>query len=145
MGLMEIFMQIKNIKAFFCGMLMLALLGASSQSFANSGGKDAGAGSGNTAKLEAFTVNLANTERYLQVVVTLQVASAEIAEQVKMYMPMVRHGLILILSSKDDGEIQTPEGKRELIGEMREKLNKVLKTDEHTGVTDIFFENFVIQ
>ena len=145
MKLAEIVMRIKNIKAVFWGVLVLALLGASSQSFANSGGKDAGAGAGNTAKLEAFTVNLANTERYLQVVVTLQVASAEIAEQVKMYMPMVRHGLILILSSKDDGEIQTPEGKRELIGEMREKLNKVLKTDEHTGVTDIFFENFVIQ
>ena len=138
-------MHTKNISNFFLSVLLFALLGVAQQSFANSGGKDAGAGGGNTAKLAAFTVNLSNTERYLQVVVTLQVASAEIAEKIKVYMPMVQHGLILILSSKVSDDIQTAEGKRELIDEMREKLNKVLKSNENDGVTDIFFENFVIQ
>ncbi len=137
-------MKIKKISSIFFNILLISLLGFSGLSFANSGAKEGGAG-GDTAKLEAFTVNLANTDRYLQVVVTLKVASAEVAEQVKTYMPMVRHGMILILSSKDDAQIKTAEGKRELIVEIREKLNKVLKLTEHNGVTDIFFETFVIQ
>jgi flagellar FliL protein len=132
-------------RAFFRNLLLLSFLAFSELSFANSGAKDAGGGGGNVAKLDAFTVNLANTDRYLQVVVTLKVATAEVAEQVKVYMPMVRHGMLLILSSKDDVQIKTADGKRELIAEIREKLNKVLKVTEHDGVTDIFFESFVIQ
>jgi flagellar protein FliL len=138
-------MQLKSLKSIFFSVLLLSLLGFSSLSLANSGGKEGGAGGGNTTKLEPFIVNLSSTERYLQVAVTLKLASAEVAEQVKTYMPLVRHGLILILSSKDDSQIQSAEGKRELMDEMREKLNKVLKVTEHEGVTDIFFENFVIQ
>lgn len=138
-------MKIKKINEMFLHLLFLSLLGISQLAGANSGAKDAGSAGGNIAKLEAFTVNLASTERYLQVVVTLKVATAEVAEQVKTYMPMVRHGVILILSSKDDAQIKTAEGKQELIVEIREKINKVLKVTEHEGVTDIFFETFVIQ
>jgi flagellar FliL protein len=138
-------MKTKKIITAFLNILLLSLLGLSGLSFANSGGKEGDGAGGAVAKLEAFTVNLANTDRYLQVVVTLKLATAEVAEQVKTYMPMVRHGLILILSSKDDAQIKTVEGKRELIVEIREKLNKALKVTEHDGVTDIFFETFVIQ
>lgn len=138
-------MKNKRIRAIFLNLLFLSLLGISELAWANSGSGGAGSAGGNIAKLEAFTVNLASTDRYLQVVVTLKVATAEVAEQVKTYMPMVRHGVILILSSKDDVQIKTAEGKRELIAEIREKINKVLKVTEHEGVTDIFFETFVIQ
>jgi flagellar protein FliL len=138
-------MQVNRFRVILLSILLLSLIGFAPLSFANSGGKEASAGGGNTAKLEPFIVNLSSTERYLQIAVTLKLASAEVAEQVKTYMPLVRHGLILILSSKDDSQIQSAEGKRELMNEIREKLNKTLKVTEHDGVTDIFFENFVIQ
>lgn len=138
-------MRTKNINSVFIHILILFFLGFSHLSYANSGSKEASAGAGNTAKLDTFVVNLSSTERFLQVAMTLQVGSSEVAEQIKLFMPVVRHGLILILSSKEDSQIQSAGGKRELLDEMREKLNKVLKATEHHGITDIFFENFVIQ
>lgn len=111
---------------------------------ANSGGGGA-AGAGNTAKLEPFIVNLSSFEKYLQISVTLQVSSPEIAEKIKLLMPMIRHGMILILSSKEASQLQSGDGKIEVMEEMKEKVNKVLEVKEHDGVSEIFFENFIIQ
>lgn len=113
---------------------------------ANSGGKEGGESAGTpTAKLEAFTVNLSSTERYLQLSMALQIASAEVNEKIKMFMPKVRHTLILLLSSKDSEHLQSLEGKHQLMEEIKEGVNKTLELKEHDGVTDVFFENFVIQ
>ncbi|MFZ6748691.1 flagellar basal body-associated FliL family protein [Undibacterium sp. Ren11W] len=112
---------------------------------ANSGGGSASPAAGNTAKLEPFIVNLSGFEKYLQVSLTLQVATPEIAEKVKLLMPMIRHGLILILSSKEASQLQSGDGKIEVMDEIKEKVNKVLEVKEHDGVSEIFFENFIIQ
>jgi flagellar FliL protein len=112
---------------------------------ANSGGGNASPAAGNTAKLEPFIVNLSGVEKYLQVSLTLQVSSPEIAEKVKLLMPVIRHGLILILSSKEASELQSGDGKIEVMDQIKEKVNKVLKVKEHDGVSEIFFENFIIQ
>jgi flagellar FliL protein len=112
---------------------------------ANSGGKEAGAGGGSTAKLEAFTVNLSSTERYLQLSMALQIANAEVSDRIKMFMPKLRHALIVLLSSKDSEQLQSLEGKHQLMEEIKEGVNKTLNLKEHDGVTDVFFENFVIQ
>ncbi|MFZ6814862.1 flagellar basal body-associated FliL family protein [Undibacterium sp. Rencai35W] len=125
----------------FCASLLLTGMAS-----ANSGGKEASASGGSaTTKLEPFTVNLSTSERYLQVSLTLQLANAEIGEKIKVYMPVVRHFILLGLSSKEPAPLQTGEGKRELIEELRNAVNKALDVKEHDGVTDIFFENFVIQ
>ena len=137
-------MPSKTFHAVFLRLLFLFAIGTSPFAWANSGGS-ASAGAGNTAKLESFTVNLDGFERYLQTTVTLQVASAEVGEKIKLFMPMIRHGLILILSSKEASLLQSSEGKREVIEEIRDRINKVLEIKEHDGVTDIFFENFIIQ
>lgn len=138
-------MRIKIYYAAFLGLLFLSAIGTSPLALANSGAASAGAAAGNTAKLEPFTVNLDGFERYLQTTVTLQVASAEIAERIKLFMPVIRHGLILILSSKEASMLQSSEGKREVMEEIRDRINKVLEVKEHDGVTEIFFENFIIQ
>lgn len=98
-----------------------------------------------TARLEPFVVNLASFDRYLQTIITLQMGAPESADKVKLFMPMVRHAVITTLSSKDYTEIQTVEGKKTLIEELRKKINGALSTKDHDGVQDIFFENFVIQ
>lgn len=111
---------------------------------ANSDKASASAGAPVT-RLEPFVVNLSSFDKYLQTIITLQVTASEIGEKVKTYMPMVRHVVIMTLSSKDFGTVQSSAGKKALVEELKEKLNDVLKTNEHEGVSDVFFENFVIQ
>ncbi|MBC3916867.1 flagellar basal body-associated FliL family protein [Undibacterium sp. CY18W] len=126
--------------------LCLALGMMAGSASANSGGKEASASSGApTAKLEAFVVNLSTTERYLQLSLALQIANAEVNDKIKMLMPKVRHTLILLLSSKDSEQLQSLEGKHQLMEEIKDGVNKTLDLKEHDGVTDVFFENFVIQ
>lgn len=124
--------------------LCLAIL-FSGNALASSGGSASASGAAATARLEPFVVNLAGFDRYLQVIVTLQIANGEVGERIKTYMPVIRHRLLLILSSKDSAQIQTLEGKQELIEEIKSSVNKTLNLKEHDGITDIFFENFVIQ
>jgi flagellar FliL protein len=112
---------------------------------ANANEKAASAQAGNVAKLEPFTVNLAGFERYLQTTISLQVQSPEISAKIKEWMPKVRHEMIMILSSKESSEIQSLQGKQELISKIKETINQALKAKEHDGVSDVFFETFVIQ
>lgn len=135
-------------KHFFPVLLCLALslqsglLLAAPENKAASASASAGAP---TAKLEAFVVNLSSTERYLQLSMALQIASAEVNDKIKMFMPKVRHTLILLLSSKDSEQLQSLDGKHQLMEEIKSGVNKTLELKERDGVTDVFFENFVIQ
>lgn len=128
----------------FSSALSLFSLTAPDIALASGGGTDASAGAP-VARLEPFVVNLSTTDRYLQAILTLQVGASEIADKIKLYMPKVRHTVILTLSAKEPTEVQTSEGKKELIEELKSKLNKVLELKEHDGVNNIFLENFVIQ
>lgn len=107
--------------------------------------KAASSEGGNVAKLEPFTVNLAGFERYLQTTISLQVHGPEVAAKIKEWMPKVRHEMIMILSSKESSEIQSLQGKKELIGKIKETINQVLNAKDKEAVTDVFFETFVIQ
>lgn len=108
-------------------------------------GKSGGEGASLTTPLEPFTVNLTSADRYLQVSVTLQVAQPDVTEKIKLFMPRVRHAMIMLLSDKESSQIQSAEGKHELIDEIKERINKVLGLKEHDGITDVYFVNFVIQ
>lgn len=97
------------------------------------------------AKLDVITVNLQGLVQYLQASITLKVASPEAEEAIKLYMPILRHELILLLSSKEPGQITSLEGKQKLIDETRRAANKAIGMTEKQGVTDVLFESFVIQ
>ncbi len=126
--------------------MFVGMLAYSASASANSGGSaSASAAGAPTAHLEPFVVNLSSFDRYLQAVITLQVTATEVADKVKTYMPVVRHVVIMTLSSKESADVQSSDGKRALVEELREKINKALKAKEHEGVSDVFFENFVIQ
>ncbi len=98
--------------------------------------------------LEAFTVNLQPDpdEKFLQLEVSLQVASPEEAELLKGQMPAVRNRLLMLLTSKHATEISTSEGKKqlsdEIIAEVKKPFSKGAKPQEVSGV---FFTSFVIQ
>lgn len=122
--------------------LTAALLIFSASAQANSS-KEGGASA--YAKLETLTVNLHGLTQYLQVNMTLKLAKPEISESIKEWNPAIRHELILLLSSQKGAELATFEGKKKVMEAARTTINKILKLDDHGGVTDILFESFIIQ
>ena len=124
--------------------------------------------------LEPFVVNLAGEEtRYLQVGIDLKVADSHVIEKIKLHMPEIKNGVLLLLSSKKPEELSSLEGKNQLRGEIRDAVNRPLgiqvqaaaaqpadeaKQSEHGkeegavklaaaegGVVDVLLTSFVIQ
>jgi flagellar FliL protein len=75
--------------------------------------------------LEPFVVNLADreSERFAQIGVTLQVEDAHFADEIKLYMPAVRNGVLMVLAHKTSKELLERSGKERLAAEiMRESV-----------------------
>jgi flagellar FliL protein len=102
-------------------------------------------GGGGYARLEPITVNLTELDRYLQVQITAKTGSPEIEEAIKMYMPVIRHELILLLSSKSAGDVTTPAGKQKLMEESKVAINKAAGLNLAHGVAAVLFESFIVQ
>jgi flagellar protein FliL len=75
--------------------------------------------------LEPFVVNLADkdTDRYAQVGITLEVDDPKFAEELKVYMPAIRNGILMVLAHKTSQQLLQREGKVALAREiMREAV-----------------------
>lgn len=75
--------------------------------------------------LEPFVVNLADkeTDRFAQIGITLEVEDAKFAEEMKVYMPAIRSGILMVLAHKTSTQLLSPEGKLALAREiMRESV-----------------------
>jgi flagellar FliL protein len=77
---------------------------------------------------ENFTVNLQREEgdQYLQAGITLKILQPELEEKIKTAMPEIRSKLLFLLSSKLPSELQTLEGKKQLIAEIIAEVDAVL-------------------
>lgn len=66
--------------------------------------------------LDPFTVNLADkeSERYAQIGVTLEIDDVKIGEEIKLYMPVIRNNILMVLSHKTAAQLLTREGKDKL-------------------------------
>jgi flagellar FliL protein len=75
--------------------------------------------------LEPFVVNLADreSERFAQIGVTLQVEDSRFADEIKLYMPAVRNGVLMVLAHKTSRELLERSGKEKQAAEiMREAV-----------------------
>ena len=118
--------------------------------------------------LDPFTVNLADKEvdRFAQVGITLEVADAHFADQLKAYMPAIRNNVLLVLSHKTSAELLSAEGKEQLAKEIRReavrpmgielddededtdaapKKKKKKKRQVESPVTQVLFSTFIVQ
>jgi flagellar protein FliL len=70
--------------------------------------------------LEPFVVNLADREvdRFAQVGITLEIEDAKAGEQIKLYMPAIRNGILMILAHKTSAELLERSGKEKLAAEV---------------------------
>lgn len=113
--------------------------------------------------LEPFTVNLTSeaSDRYLQVGIDLKVSGPEIADKIKVHLPEIRNGILLLLTSKRVDELASLEGKNVLREEIRDAVNrpigfykeppaapegeKPVRKPPKAGVLDVLLTSFVIQ
>lgn len=99
-------------------------------------------------QMEQFTVNLQPEvgEQYLQIAFTLQVSSPEQVDLIKLYMPLVRSRLLLLLSSKKASELSTADGKKKLQDEIVAAIKQPFAANmQPQEVSGVFFTSFVIQ
>jgi flagellar FliL protein len=117
--------------------------------------------------MDAFVVNLADrdAERYAQVGVTLQVDDPKAAEELKLYMPAIRNGVLMVLAHKTSAELLEREGKEKLAAEiMREAARplgielpdpaaaasapakrRTAEPEVHNPIEHVHFSSFIIQ
>lgn len=99
--------------------------------------------------LDAFTVNLAPDEgtRFLQVVMALRVADARTGDNLKGFMPEIRHRINLLLSSKLPSEVATAAGREALAKEIADEVNAVLGVPPGADgpIQAVLFNSFIVQ
>jgi flagellar FliL protein len=101
--------------------------------------------------LEAFVVNLADrdVDRFAQVGITLEVIDAKAADQLKLYMPAIRDGILMILAHKQSAELLERTGKEKLAAEVLQAslapLPESDKPDAPPPVRKVHFSSFIIQ
>jgi flagellar FliL protein len=78
--------------------------------------------------LEPFTVNLADreAERYAQVSVSLELDDPKSADAIKVYMPVIRNNILMVLSHKTAAELLEREGKTRLAREIQVETARAL-------------------
>ena len=107
-----------------------------------------------------FTINfnVNGRQRYLQASITLMYRDPLLAELLKLHMPAIRNGLVMLLSAKNFDELQTNEGKDILRAEALEIIRSHVQKEQEALVTSgkseepstsnveqVLFTNFVMQ
>ena len=111
-------------------------------------------------QLEQFTVNLSPEEgdHFLQATMVLRVADPKVGDSLKLYMPELKHRVIMLLSSKKPSELATTDGREELASEIKEEANDVLgyapnpkkknkrsRPEDDGPVLAVLFNQFIVQ
>jgi flagellar FliL protein len=99
-------------------------------------------------ELDTFTVNLKDNddERFMQVKLVAEVKDVPAGEMLKTLMPSVRNEILLLLGSKQAGEVATREGKEKLAQEIVASANKILEgTPAAKSVEGVNFTHLIIQ
>ena len=73
-------------------------------------------------------VNLADPggNRFVQLAITLQVQDAKVSDAIKIYMPSIRNGILMLVSQRTAEEILKPEGKEKLATAIIEEISMVM-------------------
>jgi len=94
--------------------------------------------------IDPFIVNLADNqgERYLKVVMQLEVSDPTIPAQLEQLKPKLRDNVMDLLTAKSYAELMESGGKQRLRDEIMLRLNSFLTKG---GIVRVYFTEFVIQ
>lgn len=78
--------------------------------------------------MENMVVNLADPggDRFAQIGITLELEDAKTAEQVKMYLPSIRSGILMLVSQRTAAELLQREGKEKLASDVLREVSRPL-------------------
>ena len=78
--------------------------------------------------MEIMVVNLADPggDRFAQIGITLEVDDAKTAEQVKVYLPSIRSGILMLVSQRTSTELLQREGKEKLASDILREVSRPL-------------------
>ncbi|MBU0828182.1 MAG: flagellar basal body-associated FliL family protein [Gammaproteobacteria bacterium] len=78
--------------------------------------------------MENMVVNLADPggDRFAQIGITLELADAKTAEQVKLYLPTIRSGVLLLVAQRTSNELLQREGKEKLAADILREVSRPL-------------------
>jgi flagellar FliL protein len=86
--------------------------------------------------LDPFIVNLADrdAEKFAQIGITLELDDAKFGEELKLYMPAIRNGVLMVLAHKTSQQLLGRKGKEALAAEiMREAVRPLgIEIEEET-------------
>jgi len=130
------------LKSFAISSILVTLLLSASAAIANeSTSKDS-----LHTKMEPIVVNLRGSDQqYIRVELILQLAKQEIDERVKLYMPVIRHKLIFLLTRMGTNQLDSVEGKQKLAQESKGIINQAIGLTDKEGIVDVLFSSFIIQ
>ena len=90
--------------------------------------------------LDPFVVNLADkdADRYAQIGITLELQDLKFADELKLYMPAIRNGILMILAHKTSGELLERSGKELLAQQVQREAARTMGIDvaEPEAVTE---------
>lgn len=99
--------------------------------------------------LERKTYNLPSadgSDHYLMVAVDVKVEDQLAAEKIKLHMPEILNGMLMLFSSKSVEELATLEGKKKLSAQITKAVNEPLHLKEgEKAASEALFTEFVIQ
>ena len=78
--------------------------------------------------MENMVVNLADPggDRFAQIGITLELEDAKTAEQVKLYLPSIRSGILMLVSQRTSTELLQREGKEKLAADILREVSRPL-------------------
>ena len=78
--------------------------------------------------LDPFVVNLADKEadRYAQIGITLELQDAKFSDELKLYMPAIRNGILMILAHKTSAELLDRSGKEMLAQQVQREAARTM-------------------
>ncbi|WP_100639438.1 flagellar basal body-associated FliL family protein [Marinobacter salexigens] len=91
------------------------------------------------------TVQGEGRQRYVQVYVSFEATDPQALTAAKLHMPLIRSQLVMVLGNSSFTELQTPEGRQNLAGNMLDTVNQVLEQEGEPTVSRVLFRNFVVQ
>ncbi len=99
-----------------------------------------------------FTVNLVpdtnsgDSEKYLQVAITIQVNNDKAVDNFKLHMPLIRSRILMLLAAQKASVLLTEDGKNALIKAIEAQLTQPFdQNGQKQKVRGVFFTSFVIQ
>lgn len=101
---------------------------------------------GKVVPMETFIVNLAGTKgrKVAKVNMEFELKDAgddlKVSAEIEQRKAQIRDVIIIILSSKTFEEVSTPDGKDNLRGEIKDRINSFLTTGK---ISNVFFTEFI--